>query len=210
MKLRILSGLAILGGALLALSAGAPSAAPAQTTGAGGYWLVLASTRDGDARAYSARPDGSRLTPLLRPRPALAPLDVSRNGQIVAFKDHRYPHTIYVSRADGTRLHPVARGSNRSDIDSAVLSPDGKRLAFTSGRGIFVIGSEGRGRRRLALGREPAWSPDGKAIAYVTAGRKRCDVAVQPLQGGGRVLAHGGCLSILGPEVVAGRPAGRL
>jgi hypothetical protein len=197
MKLRNLAGFAVLSFTMLATFQGTPSAAPA-TARLGSPRLVLASTRAGFPGAYSVRPDGSRLTPLLRPRPALEPLDVSRNGRIVVFRSRGYPHTIYVSRADGTGLHRVISGN--PDIDSAVLSPDGRRLALTTGQGIVVIGSDGRGRRRVAKGREPAWSPDGKALVYVTVG-KRCAVAVQPLRGGsGRVLARGGCLSLTGPK----------
>ncbi len=196
MKLATITGITILGFAFLALGAGALSASPAGTARASGYRIVLASTRDGATRAYSARPDVSHLTPLLRPTRALEPLDVSGNGRTVLYTDHRYPNTIYVSRADGTGLRRVARGNKKSGIDSATLSPDGKRLAFTSSspQRISVVGADGRGRRSLGVGSEPDWSPDGKALVFANEA-KHCSVLVQSLQGGRRVLARGGACS---------------
>jgi TolB protein len=192
MKPAAIMGITILGFAFLALGAGAHSASPAGTARAGGYRIVLASTRDGATRAYSARPDGSHLTPLLRPTHALEPLDVSGNGRTVLYTDHRYPNTISVSHADGTGLRRVARGNKKSGIDSATLSPDGKMLAFTSSQRISVVGADGRGRRSLGVGSEPDWSPDGKALVFANEA-KHCSVVVQSLQGGRRVLARGAC-----------------
>ncbi len=55
-------------------------------------------------------------------------------------------------------------------------SPDGARIAFTSGRDgnweLYIMDSDGAHQRRLTRTPEdegvPAWSPDGEKIAYVT------------------------------------------
>jgi TolB protein len=197
MKLRRLAGAVVLGVAALVLTHDTPSAAPGQNARAGDFRIVLSSSRSGEPRAYSAGPDGTKLTPLLGPRRPLAPFDVSHNGRVVAYWGGRYPPAVYASRADGTGVHRVTR--EKAYIESPVLSPDGTRLAYTVGRWIFVVGIDGRGRQRFAAGSQPAWAPNGHALAFVTGG-KRCAIAVQPLRGTRRVLARGACDSIKAPK----------
>jgi Tol biopolymer transport system component len=193
MKLVTISSLALLACTLLAVATGTSSASPAGTNRAGGYRLVLGSTRGGETRAYSMLPNGSRLTPVIRLSRALEPLDVSADGRTVAYRDHRFPNAIYVSSAAGTGLRRVARGNKKWSIDSAVLSPDGKKLAFTSDypKRIFIVGADGRGLRNLAPGYDPDWSPDGRALAFTGVVGKQAGLVVQPLHGRRRVLARG-------------------
>ena len=96
-------------------------------------------------------------------------MSFSADGSTVGYRD-RYamrPTGFYVSRADGNGLRRLLRGH----VGSAVLSPDGRLLAFTGGRpGVWIVGTNGRGLRRLTRRRdyEPAgWSPDEKALALV-------------------------------------------
>ena len=51
---------------------GLSASAAGTAVGPAGYRILLASNRDGDTRAYSVLPDGSRLTPLLASSRALA------------------------------------------------------------------------------------------------------------------------------------------
>ena len=74
--------------------------------------------------------------------------------------------TIYLMAADGSGLRPLTHG-----MDPA-LSPDGRWVAFVrweEPRGLYVIGVDGQGER-LVYGapqvRMPAWSPDGRKIAF--------------------------------------------
>ena len=90
---------------------------------------------------------------------------------------------IYLMNADGSERRPV---TNRTGGRSLAWSPDGRKLAFLSGAGcgdfcfsLYAVNSDGSGLRNLTAklagnggpGRgpasDPAWSPDGRKIAFV-------------------------------------------
>jgi Tol biopolymer transport system component len=80
---------------------------------------------------------------------------------------------IWVMRPDATGLKVLTRDGTHNSSPS--WSPDGRRIAFVSGRGgfdqIWTMKADGSSLRRLtaprALDADPAWSPDGRRIAFV-------------------------------------------
>jgi dipeptidyl aminopeptidase/acylaminoacyl peptidase len=179
-----------------ATPAAALHASAAEATAlARGYWLVLASDRDGQTRPYSIRSDGSRLTPLVpRLGEDLQPMAVSRDGSTIVYSDsHEGPHEgIYVSRANGTGLRRVVR-----EGWFAALSPNGKKMALTysSPSRLEVIGTDGRGRRRLGSGTDESvdWSPTGRSVLLTVEAPRfpRKAIVVRPLRGRERVVVRG-------------------
>jgi Tol biopolymer transport system component len=188
---------ALAGAALVALTVAGNSTPAASSTGSGGYWIVLGSNRDGVDRAYSVRPDGSRLTMLLPATLGWVTAEaVSGNGRTIAYEVDGFGdplEQLSVSRADGAGLRPLAR-----TFGAAAVSPNGKLVAYTSGARsfrLFVIRSTGQGRRRLTSrgdAYEPDWSPNGKAVVYSDQSHSsRGEIVVQPLHGRSHVIVRG-------------------
>jgi dipeptidyl aminopeptidase/acylaminoacyl peptidase len=183
---------ALVAAPVVALTTGDVSASAGTTAPAGGYRIVLGSDRDGETRPYSVRPDGKGLRPILARGRMLAPAALSRDGATIAYYSDR-EEAIYVSRADGVGFHRVVRGAVGGGI---AFSPDAKRLTFIFGnpRRIAVIGTDGRARRNMTLGRDdesPSWSPDGKAFAFLAQGAQQdAAILVQRFRGSPRVLVR--------------------
>jgi TolB protein len=143
-------------------------------------WAALALTfavgaPAGPAAATDAEPIRITRDGFFKQRPAWSP-----DGKLLAFSRLRGEKIfVFLSKPDGSderRLTP------RTDAEyDAVWSPDGKRLAFSLNKAspnqgdleVYTVDVAGKDLRPVAVTRgelsqeeSPAWSPDGKWIAY--------------------------------------------
>jgi dipeptidyl aminopeptidase/acylaminoacyl peptidase len=90
---------------------------------------------------------------------------------------------ITVLRPDGSEARVVAHGT--CCVDPA-FSPDGTRIAYADGGGIWIAGLDGAPPAHLApAGVNPKWSPDGSRIAYTLQTLTGPHVVLNALDGSG-------------------------
>ena len=130
-----------------------------------GEWLMKGDNQTPEPRwatfARITEAAGEETSPTLSP-----------DGNTVAYSVRvKDSWDIYSQRVGGRNATPLVDDPQR-DEGAPAFSPDGSLIAFhvSSGNGgIFVAGATGESVRRLTdVGFDPAWSGDGKQIAFAT------------------------------------------
>ncbi len=151
--------------------------------GSGARWapnaqqIIFTGQKKGekDLRArdlYRTDPEGRELTNLTK-TPATPEdfVEWSPDGSRIVFFRHdpaRNRDELIVAAADGSGQRVLVRGW------AARWSPDGRWIAFDTGRDMRVIGADGSRNRKIGVGMPIAWTPDSKAV-FCAPPRARAD-----------------------------------
>jgi TolB protein len=98
---------------------------------------------------------------------------------------------IYRTTLDGKSLERLTNGPLGAMNVEPAMSPDGKRIAFSSTRSgkpmIFTMDASGGGAKRLTevgdYNAAPAWSPDGTRIAFAGSDENHFDIFIMDADG---------------------------
>ena len=138
-------------------------------------------------RLYTISKDGDGLRLVLVVRELWPSPQWSPDGKQILFESHPSPDepgTIETVSVDGSGRRRLGRG------DSPRFSPDGKWIAYSTDRDVYVVSAKG-GDPRLVVrdGFSPIWSPDGRYLAfgrYTSCGEGVCSgrAFIVPVAGG--------------------------
>lgn len=117
---------------------------------------------------------------------SFGPLAITQDGSWIAYADN---DRLFVVPADGrTPVRRIATTAGGLEIRGVSWSPNASLLAYSAGHWVYTVGEDGSRTTRLAAGWAPAWSADGRSIAFIAPdGTLR---AVSPDGSGGRLITR--------------------
>jgi eukaryotic-like serine/threonine-protein kinase len=157
-----------------------------------GRWIVYGG---GDGRLWRVRSDGGSAPERLELARGGNP-STAANRDRLSFRRSYWHVSISRLQLGGTPSPFIESGPEVADFD-AQYSPDGRRIAFQSNRGlvdvseVWLAGADGLSPARLTRGpgraqASPRWSPDGRSIAFASqAGNGHWDVWTIGVDGSG-------------------------
>ncbi len=156
------------------LSPGTPEAEPklGPNPRIGPGKIAFNSAEDGDWEIFVINPDGTGRKQLTFNSSWDQEASWKGNSRLSFHSGRNGGFDIYSMNPDGSgqTLITTSLASLFQTESNAVYSPDGSKIAYTSGWDIWVMNANGTGLTNLtahpAFDNEPTWSPDGSRIAF--------------------------------------------
>jgi Tol biopolymer transport system component len=167
-----------------------------------GKRIAFSSNRDGQYEVYVMNADGSAQTRLTAGLANNGGPKWSPDGSHIAYwSSVDGTESVYLMNADGSGQRKVASGVPFAFASDVAWSPDGSQLAFALLVGqqsnedgeVFVVDADGSNLRSLTANSvtndtEPAWSPDGRRIVFVSRSHSgKAIISVMNADGSGLV-----------------------
>ena len=176
--------------------------------GAENIWTRPASATGAD-RAVTSFTDGRVLWPT-----------ITTDGRTIAFERDfgiwtldtasGQAHEVPIARRGAPRARARAHAADESVFSDLALSPDGRKVAFVARGDVFAAsakdgGDAARVTATPALESQPAWAPDSRRLAYVSARDGGQQLRLYDFASSTRDAAHDGAATDLVAGVLARR-----
>jgi TolB protein len=153
-----------------------------------GQWLALAMSASGGTNLFIMPKAGGTPRPLTAgPTISVSPSFSPNGRQIVFNSDRGGVPQVYIMDVDGSNLHRLTFQGNYNS--SPRWSSRGEKIVFMcrlAGNQICLINPDGTGLQQLTSAgsnEDPAWSPDGRHIAFSSTRSGQRDIFVMHADG---------------------------